>query len=112
MVSPYLAEDDQRRPGRWKDVIQISLTKSLFRLCRNGKYTEQVMADESGEFSRRNRLMRHEVRKLTPAQRMARMEALQQQFFEQLRQSPDAFDRFWRRNLKKRAVHRGSEKPN
>ncbi|MCC6423145.1 MAG: hypothetical protein IT447_06665 [Phycisphaerales bacterium] len=64
------------------------------------------MLDERNQLALRDRLMRREAAKLTPEQRMERMEALQQQAFELLRQNPQAWDRFWRRNLKKRAVPR------
>ena len=69
------------------------------------------MTDESEQLTRRNRLMRDEALRLTPEQRMARMADLQNASFDALYRSPGAFDRFWRRNLKKRAVHREPEKP-
>ena len=64
------------------------------------------MNEEQQLFAIRDRLMRRETAKLTPEQRMERMEALQRQAFKLLRQNPQAWDRFWRRNLKKRAVPR------
>jgi hypothetical protein len=69
------------------------------------------MTDESEQLTRRNRLMRDEALRLTPEQRMARMAELQQAFFEMLQRSPEAYTRFWRRNLRQRAVHHDPQKP-
>ncbi len=55
--------------------------------------------------------MRREAMRLTPPQRMARVEAMVRQSFETLMKSPEGWDRFWRRNLRKRAVHHGPTKP-
>lgn len=43
---------------------------------------------------------------MTPEQRLARMAMLQEELFARLKQSPEAWNWFWRRNLKKRAIHR------
>jgi len=64
------------------------------------------MSAEQQQLARRNRLMRREAAKLTPQQRMERMAVIQRRAFELLRQNPEGWDRFWRRNLKKRAVPR------
>ena len=64
------------------------------------------MNEEQQLFAIRDRLMRRETAKLTPEQRMERMEALERQAFDLLRQNPEGWDRFRRRNLKKRAVPR------
>lgn len=67
-------------------------------------YTAHPMDEIQIQLAVRDRLMRTEAKNLTPEQRMERFEALQQYSFELLRQNPQAWDRFWRRNLKKRAV--------
>lgn len=54
----------------------------------------------------RDRLKKRLAAQLTPQERMARMEALQEACFERLRRSPEGLDRFWRRNLRKRAISR------
>ena len=64
------------------------------------------MSDEQRQLAIRNRLRRREALKLTPQQRLKRMAALQEYYFEMLKKSPEAMQRFWRRNLKKRAVRR------
>ena len=70
-------------------------------------YTVQTMDDEVQKlFAIRDRLMRREAAQLTPRQRLERMEALERQAFDLLRQNPEGWDRFRRRNLKKRAVPR------
>ena len=66
------------------------------------------MNTESRQLLLRNRVMRQNALRLTPEQRMARMFALQETLFEQLRRSPETFERFWRRNLKKRVVSAGN----
>jgi hypothetical protein len=63
------------------------------------------MNDEARQLAARDRLMRHEAAKLTPEERLTRMAALQEHYFAMLQQSPECFDRFWRRNLRKRAIH-------
>ena len=64
------------------------------------------MNEEQQLFAIRDRLMRREAAQLTPRQRLERMEALERQAFDLLRQNPEGWDRFRRRNLKKRAVPR------
>jgi len=60
--------------------------------------------DDQPLFAARDRLMRREAAALTPDERLARMDVLERECFERLSQSPEGFDRFWRRNLRKRAV--------
>jgi hypothetical protein len=61
---------------------------------------------ESEQLQRRNRLRRRMSAALTPEQRAERMAALLDHYWQLLAQSPEAMDRYWRRNLKKRAVRR------
>jgi hypothetical protein len=55
---------------------------------------------ESEQLERRNRLRRHQALALTPEQRAERMAALLDHYWQLLAQSPEAMDRYWRRNLK------------
>jgi len=56
------------------------------------------------QLATRDRLMREMARKLTPAERIERARQLQEQAMEELRANPEAWDRFYRRNLRKRAI--------
>jgi hypothetical protein len=56
------------------------------------------------DLSPRDRYRRRLIASLTPEQRMERMEQLQRAAFETLAQNPQAMERFWRRNLRKRAI--------
>ena len=64
------------------------------------------MAEEGEEeqLARRRRLMRRLAAGMTPAERLGRMAQLEESSFALLSRSPEAFARFWRRNLRKRAV--------
>jgi hypothetical protein len=53
--------------------------------------------------------MRRLAAAMTPAQRIERMAQLEQSCFALLASSPEAFARFWRRNLRKRAVPLASD---
>jgi hypothetical protein len=50
------------------------------------------------------RVMRRLAAAMTPAERIERMARIEQSCFALLSSSPEAFARFWRRNLRKRAV--------
>lgn len=58
------------------------------------------------QLAARDRLMRAASRAMTPDERLARMRQLQEWSFALLASNPEAFERFWRRNLRKRAVPR------
>ena len=50
---------------------------------------------------------RHSIRSIkadSPSERLARFAALQKRAFALLDASPEGYRRFWRRNLKKRAI--------
>ena len=59
---------------------------------------------EEEQLASRRRLMRRLSAGMTPDQRLERMAQLQRSCFDLLSSSPEAFARFWRRNLRKRAV--------
>ena len=61
---------------------------------------------ESEQLERRNRVRRRLAAALTPEERVERVAALLDHYWQVLTQSPEAMDRYWRRNLKKRAVRR------
>jgi hypothetical protein len=65
-----------------------------------------IVSFESEQLERRNRVRRRLAAALTPEERVARAAALLDQCWQVLAQSPEAMDRYWRRNLKKRAVRR------
>jgi hypothetical protein len=58
------------------------------------------------QFQIRDRLRRQRSARLTPEQRIAQLDALLEECSQMLAENPDAMARFWRRNLKKRAVPR------
>jgi hypothetical protein len=58
------------------------------------------------QFELRDRLRRRYSAQLTPEQRIQQLDALLEECSELLAQNPEAMARFWRRNLKKRAVRR------
>jgi hypothetical protein len=62
------------------------------------------MSRESDQLDRRNRVRRRLAASLTPEERVERMAALLEHCAQILAQSPEAMDRYWRRNLKKRAI--------
>ncbi len=62
------------------------------------------MREESEQLARRDRWMRHFHAQLTPEQRIARGRELHESAMRQLEANPEAFDRFMRRNLRKRAI--------
>jgi hypothetical protein len=62
------------------------------------------MEDLATQLSARNHLMRHMARLLTPEQRIARCRQMHEWGMRQLRNNPDGWARFIRRNLRKRAV--------
>ena len=64
------------------------------------------MSFESEQLERRNRIRRKFAAALTPEERVERMAALLDHYWRVLAQSPEAMDRYWRCNLKKRAVRR------
>jgi hypothetical protein len=58
------------------------------------------------QFAVRDRLRRRRSAQLTPEQRMEQLDALLAECSQMLAENPEAMARFWRRNLKKRAVRR------
>jgi len=52
----------------------------------------------------RERFIRRGVAAASPAERLERQAALQAETFERLHQSPSGWERFMRRNLRRRAV--------
>ena len=64
------------------------------------------MQIDPGQFQIRDRLRRRRSAQLTPEQRIEQLHALLEESSQFLAQNPDAMRRFWRRNLKKRAVPR------
>ena len=62
------------------------------------------MTETQRQLAARDRVMRAVARRTTPAERLARMEALQNAAWDILNTSPQAFERFWRRNLRERAA--------
>jgi hypothetical protein len=52
----------------------------------------------------RDRFVARQLAAATPAERLARFAALQAETFERLRQSPEGWKNFMRRNLHKRAI--------
>ena len=62
------------------------------------------MEDIAEELARRDRFLRHRALAMTPEQRMAEMQRLQEQAFALLKQSPKGYAHFMARNFKKRAV--------
>jgi len=62
------------------------------------------MSDESEQLARRDRIMRAHYAAMMPRQRLTRMAELEAQSMDVLRRNPEAFQRFWRRNLRARAV--------
>ncbi|HEY8665926.1 MAG TPA: hypothetical protein VIL86_04630 [Tepidisphaeraceae bacterium] len=69
------------------------------------------MTPASPNLSPRDRLMRRQAALLTPEERMARMEALQNACFAALQANPAGWEHFLRRNFKKRAVRHDSFLP-
>ena len=59
-------------------------------------------------FAARDRLMRARSAALTPGKRLESMWRLQASCFALLASNPAAFDRFWRRNLRRRRVTRAA----
>ena len=53
----------------------------------------------------RNRFMRSHYMRMTPTQRLAAMARLQDAAWQRLRQSPEGYAHFIRRNFKARAVN-------
>jgi hypothetical protein len=64
------------------------------------------MEEMEQQFSTRDRMMRLAARRMTPAERLARMEAMQNAAWNLLNTSPPAFERFWRRNVRDRSTRR------
>jgi len=64
------------------------------------------MQDESEQLARRDRWMAHIAKQLTPEERVARARAMHEWALKQLQSNPEAFERFYRRNLRQRAVTR------
>jgi len=62
------------------------------------------MDDVAEQLARRDRFLRHQQMQMTPEQRMAEMQRLQEQAFALLKQSPKGYAHFIARNFKKRAV--------
>jgi hypothetical protein len=62
------------------------------------------MEDVSEEFARRDRVRRYLAQKKTPEQRMEEMARRQAQAWEILRNSPEGYARFLRRNFRARAI--------
>lgn len=58
------------------------------------------------QFQIRDRLRRERSARLTPEQRIQQLDALLDECSQMLAENPEAMERFWRRNLKKRAVRR------
>jgi hypothetical protein len=58
------------------------------------------------QFQVRDRLRRERSARLTPEQRIEQLDALLEECSQMLAENPEAMARFWRRNLKKRAVPR------
>ena len=58
------------------------------------------------QFQVRDRLRRQRSARLTPEQRIEQLYALLDECTQMLAENPEAMARFWRRNLKKRAVPR------
>jgi hypothetical protein len=64
------------------------------------------MQVESQQLQARDRVRRRLSAALTPEQRLSRLAALLEHCSQVLTESPQAMDRFWRRNLRKRAIRR------
>lgn len=64
------------------------------------------MSWESEQLELRNRVRRRVAWALTPEQRLERMTALLDHYWQLLSHSPEAMERYWRQNLRKRAVRR------
>jgi hypothetical protein len=66
------------------------------------------MQIEQRLFQARDRLRRRLAAALTPQQRIERLAVILDDCARLLAANPEAMDRFWRRNLRKRAVRRES----
>ena len=65
--------------------------------------------DISEQLQRRDRYRKRLAARMTPDQRLQRMAELQAQSWQVLQQNSEGLARFWRRNLRRRAVrHDGS----
>jgi hypothetical protein len=62
------------------------------------------MDDINEELARRDRYMRRTALQRTPAERLRKMAEMQKQAWEVLRNSPEGYARFLRRNFKQRAI--------
>ena len=62
------------------------------------------MSYESEQFVVRDQFLRNLNKQRNAKQRMEWLCQAQQAAFEQLKRNPEAFARFWKRNLRKRAV--------
>jgi hypothetical protein len=67
-------------------------------------YNTPKMDDFAEQFARRNRLRRKLALEKTPEQRMVDMARLQERMWATLRNSPDGYAHFLRRNYKARAI--------
>jgi hypothetical protein len=64
----------------------------------------RLMDDISDELARRDRVRRYLAKKTTPEQRMEEMARRQARAWEILRNSPEGYARFLRRNFRARAI--------
>jgi hypothetical protein len=69
------------------------------------------VSPDPDELARRDRYRRALMARLTPEQRMERFWALQAYCFAEMMKSPGAYERYWRRNLKKRATPARDDDP-
>jgi hypothetical protein len=58
----------------------------------------------SEQLARRDRFLRKLNSRLTPEQRMQKMATMQEQAWQAMRQNPEGYARFLRRNFKARAI--------
>jgi hypothetical protein len=64
------------------------------------------MQDEAEQLTVRDRLMRQMAATMSPEERVARAREMHEWALCQLQSNPEAFERFYRRNLRARAVRR------
>lgn len=62
------------------------------------------MQDEAEQLALRDRWMRRMAAGMLPEERVARARAMHEWALRQLQSNPEAFERFYRRNLRQRAV--------
>lgn len=72
------------------------------RVC--GTLKDADVTDITEQLQRRNRYRKRLAAELPPEQRLQRMAEMQELAWVLLQQNPEALDRFWRRNLRQRAV--------